>query len=354
MEKRIVKPDEANIKLFEFGFEVTKEVHSLGQFVNLVKNGSFKWNDPLQRGYVWSMKKRSALIVSGIEGVNIGELKAEIIRESGKRKRNIIDGKQRGLTLYHFRQDKWALAEKTFVKGVDSEGNEVLIDISGLKFSELPEIMQERINSVQINIECYENLTSKLKAELFYRWNNGEPLKAVEKRKSIMSDSLREAISEIKNSKTFQVGFTEAAIERDANGEAVQQALTVLMTNGDTGLGSSVLDSMAEGGQYTEEVIQELKTIVGYLDQVVDVYEEKEQKEVFKKNKVTAMVLAAQLALDKNITPQLFSDWAYEFFVRGYKERGFSQYSSTTKKDNVKKRIEIMLNDFRQFFNLQD
>lgn len=348
--KRIVKANEVNIQLFEFGLDTTKEVHSYGQFSNMVKNGAFKWNDPLQREYVWDDKKRSNLIVSGIERIDIGELKAEIVRESGKKKRNIIDGKQRGLSLYHYKNNKWGLARGTYVRGVDENGEDVLIDISGLKFSELPEEMQERLNSLQIKIECYENLTPELKAELFYRWNSGESLKPAEKRKAKMTAELRQFIDDIKRSPVYLCGFSETALKRDANGDAVQQSMIILATNGNTSIDSKTLDKLAEEDGYTAEIKAEMNQVLQFLNKTAEILEEDTKKKVFTKNKLSSMVLAAKEAIKEEVSPEDFAQWLYLFFDHEYKERGFEQYASasTTSKDNVQKRILVMMDDFKK------
>jgi hypothetical protein len=349
-ELKVVSVSDMGVRMAELGFNVTKEVISLGQAVNYLKNGGFKCNDPLQRQHVWNLEKKSLLVVSGIEGINIGEIKAEIIRENNKKRRNILDGKQRFLTLTHYKMDKWATAKGTYVRGYNEQGELILIDISGLKFSELPEEMQEKLNSVQFTIECYENLTPEIKNELFFRWNNGEPLKPTEKRKTKMTEELREVIDKLRTKKPFQVGLTASVLNRDGDSETVQQALAILATNGDTAIGSKALDEMVENNVFTPEVIDELTIITEYLEKVVDEFEEAEYKEVFKKTKVTAMVIPARVAIKRGISPQLFSDWVSEFF----RTDDFKQYAkgSTSSKDIIKKRINVTLNNFAKVHNI--
>jgi Protein of unknown function DUF262 len=350
MNKRVIKANEIDAQILDFGLEATKEEMSVSQFMDRLK--VFRFNDPIQRNSVWSLDKKSLLILSILQNVPIGHFMVQIIRDNKQKYRNILDGKQRLTTIRDFIKGKFALTQVEYLDGVDESGEEILIDVSGLTFEQLPKSFQDRITALVLEFRCFE-MDDKLKSTLFYRWNNGEALKPAEKRKAKMSMELLNAIDEIKQTSVFQIGFNESALKRDANGEAVLQSMAVLITDGDTGLDNKTLDAMLDDNAFTLETVEEMKQITEYLGQVVQTFEEKQQKEIFKKNKITAMVLAAREAIKHNITPELFSDWVLVFFDKECEKRGFKQYlsGSTTKKEFVKKRIEIMMKDFAKHFS---
>jgi Protein of unknown function DUF262 len=352
MNKRVVKANEIDAQILDFGLEATKEEMSVSQFMDRLK--VFRFNDPIQRNSVWSLDKKSLLILSILQNVPIGHFMVQIIRDNKQKYRNILDGKQRLTTIRDFIKGKFALTQVEYLDGVDESGEEILIDVSGLTFEQLPKSFQDRITALVLEFRCFE-MDDKLKSTLFYRWNNGEALKAAEKRKAKMSVELLKAIDEIKQSPVFQIGFSESALNRDTNGEAVLQSMTVLVTDGDTGLNDKSLTAMLDDNAYTTEIIEEMKQVTKFLEQVSQTLEEKQRKEIFKKNKITAMVLAVREAIKHNITPEMFSEWAQLIFDKECEERGFKQYSSgsTAKKEIVKKRIEIMMKDFTTHFNLQ-
>jgi Protein of unknown function DUF262. len=296
------------------------------------------------------LDKKSLLIVSLLQGVPIGHFMVQVVRENKQKFRNILDGKQRLTSIRDYVKGKFTLSLVDYVSATDDNGEEILVDVSGLTFEQLPKQFQDKITATILEFKCFE-MDDDLKSVLFYRWNNGESLKPSEKRKAKMSVELLQAIDDIKKQTVFQCGFTETALKRDTNGDAVQQAMTILLTDGDTSLDGKTLDQIVDENAFTDNVIAEMKQITEYLNQAAKNLEEKEQKKVFTKNKLTAMVLAAREAIKNGITAQVFSDWLYLFFVKEYKERGFEQYASgsTAKKENVKKRIQIMMNDFQQF-----
>lgn len=126
---------------------------SAKQLKNMIASGKIDFNHIIQRSYVWERKRKSALIESMIIGYPIPPVFAKRSDDgTGKRGGNIyaiMDGKQRLSTVAQFLNDEFALSDLPPVSYMDeANGGECEADISGMKFSELPEALQDHLNSV--------------------------------------------------------------------------------------------------------------------------------------------------------------------------------------------------------------
>lgn len=154
---------------------------SAKQLKNMIASGKIDFNHIIQRSYVWERKRKSALIESMIIGYPIPPVFAKRSDDgTGKRGGNIyaiMDGKQRLSTVAQFLNDEFALSDLPPVSYMDeANGGECGADISGMKFSELPEALQDHLNSVIFSVTYFDNLSKEEERELFKRLNAGKPL----------------------------------------------------------------------------------------------------------------------------------------------------------------------------------
>lgn len=154
---------------------------SAKQLKNMIASGKIDFNHIIQRSYVWERKRKSALIESMIIGYPIPPVFAKRSDDgTGKRGGNIyaiMDGKQRLSTVAQFLNDEFALSDLPPVSYMDeANGGECEADISGMKFSELPEALQDHLNSVIFSVTYFDNLSKEEERELFKRLNAGKPL----------------------------------------------------------------------------------------------------------------------------------------------------------------------------------
>lgn len=139
---------------------------SAKQLKNMIASGKIDFNHIIQRSYVWERKRKSALIESMIIGYPIPPVFAKRSDDgTGKRGGNIyaiMDGKQRLSTVAQFLNDEFALSDLPPVSYMDeANGGECEADISGMKFSELPEALQDHLNSVIFSVTYFDNLSKE-------------------------------------------------------------------------------------------------------------------------------------------------------------------------------------------------
>ena len=337
----IIKADNRT-KIADFGLDATSETMSVAEFMN--KLDVFKFNDPIQRGTVWNIAKKSLLIVSILQNVYIGQFMVQIVRKGGKKYRNVLDGKQRLTTIRDYIKGKYALEKTEYINGLDEDGNPILIDVNGLKFEELPEAFQERLKALVLEFRLFE-VDDSIKSELFYRWNNGEALKAAEKRIAKMSPELREVVSTLKDLSVLQAGVSETQINRSINRDMVLQAMAIIATENDTGISSSEIDAHLFKGAYNSEVIEDTKASIEFLNEAYNSIGEDERKEIFNKSRTVSLAYAAYKALEQGLDVQEFANRVVQFFMTSELYKKFSVYAKvgTAKKDNTKRRTEILL-----------
>ena len=147
----------------------------------MVAKGNIDFNHIVQRSYVWERKRKTALIESMILGYPVPPIFAKRIDDGSGKKSGmvyyIMDGKQRLSTVAQFLNDEFALSDVEPVLVHDEETDkDIEVNISGSKFSELPESLKDHLNTVMFSVTYFDNLSKEEERELFKRLNAGKPL----------------------------------------------------------------------------------------------------------------------------------------------------------------------------------
>lgn len=335
-----------------FEIPITKDTRTVTQFLGMLK--LFKFNDPIQRNAnAWTIEGKSLLIISLIEGISIGHVKIQVIRKSQMKYRNVLDGKQRLLTIRDFVQGKFPISCSRYVNGFDEQGNSIWVDINGCYFNDLPIQYQNRISGTIIEIEEYD-IDDSMKFELFQRWNNGVALKPSQLRKSRMSNTVLFALAGLKEREIFKVGFSEASINSDIHADAILQGMALILTDNQTSLDSRTLNKMLEEQVFSSAILNEITEIANYLEKVYAYMDESLKKSAFNKSKTVSLIYIARLAKRNDLEHQVFMEWMTKFFIEDYASSGFSTMSGTAKLDNVRRRNDIIQKHFKKFLkNIQ-
>jgi len=124
-------------------------------------------NISIQRKEVWDAEKKSNLIISLLLDIPIESL---LFEEAEKKSHNVLDGKQRTLTLCSFIEDGFALSPKIRVKEIEG------LSLVGLKFSGLSEELQNRILEYELSISILRSLDAEERATVFFMRNQAVSL----------------------------------------------------------------------------------------------------------------------------------------------------------------------------------
>lgn len=180
------------------------------QLVKMCMNGNITFDNAIQRGYVWDIKRKSLLIESMIIGYPVPAFYAR--RDENKRF-DMLDGKQRSSAICGYLNNEYAL------EGVSDE-------YEGKYFDDLPEEVQDDIISYSLTVYYFEDITDEEVNEMFYRLNNGKALTAIELTR-VKAKSF-EKIKELSKHEIFTEALKESQINRYTNEDIVIKALVML------------------------------------------------------------------------------------------------------------------------------
>lgn len=180
------------------------------QLAKMCMNGSITFDNAIQRGYVWDIKRKSLLIESMIIGYPIPAFYAK--RDESK-VFDMLDGKQRSDAIKGYLNGDYALT------GVSEE-------LEGKYFADLPESIQDDIISYSLTVYYFEDITDEEVNEMFFRLNNGKPLTAIELTR-VKAKSF-EKIKEMSSHAIFTEALKESQINKYTNEDIVIKALVML------------------------------------------------------------------------------------------------------------------------------
>jgi hypothetical protein len=336
---------------------------SAKQLTKSIEKGTVTFDNAVQRGYVWDNDRKSLLIHSMLEGYPIPAFFASK-DENGY---SMLDGKQRSNAIADYINGNYFLTNLPEVMAeisIRNEKNEKEIieeelDINGSYFSDLPEDLQDRIKDYSLTVYYFDGITEEEVNEMFFRLNNGKPLTAIELTR-VKARSL-EKFQEIGKHELFTSTLTEKAISKYTHEDLVIKSWVMLFSE-NLDLSTKNIRSIVEKEDVTNEQTDNLTTI---YDKVLEVYTiltasgDKQDKKTAKKivtrtHFLSLLPIISKQINDKTWDTQQFISWAKHFFA-GIKsatineEYNEASKSGANKAENVKKRIDIITDDYRQY-----
>lgn len=147
---------------------VRNETRTVSEVVKRIKMGRYQLDPDFQRDFVWPIDKQSRLIESCLMRIPLPVL---YVAEDKSGKIAVVDGLQRLTTFSRYLDDGFALS----LPSGDEEDYPHALD--GLRFSELPINLQERIEDTQLIVYILDaNAPERAKLDIFERVNSGVPL----------------------------------------------------------------------------------------------------------------------------------------------------------------------------------
>ena len=297
-------------------------VWSAKQLSGMVKNGKINFEHIIQRSLVWERARKSALIESMILGYPIPAVFAKRMDDgSGKRGSNtyyIMDGKQRLSTVKEFLNDEFALSKLPPITYFDTdEDKEIKLDISGMKFSDLPDGLKDFLNTVTFSVTYFDNLTKDEEKELFKRLNAGKPLST--KSRTLASARDIEGLLDLGNHKLFEEMLSDKA--RQNKNQAVIVAKIFTMLNNDVediSFASKDFNPQIEEMEISDGEKLDLIRVLNYIVNVHDELKENKEKDVAKKlyteTHLVSLAPYIKQSVDNGVSEAMFADFLIDFF----------------------------------------
>ena len=301
------------------------------QVVKMVEKKSISFSNVVQRGFVWSKQQMSELIWSIILGYPVPPIYCvRLATENEKVKQfDCLDGKQRCTTMYMFLNDEFALTKLKPIPYLDENGEEQTIDISGLKFSELDEELQDIIRDATINVKYFDDLPQEKRIEMFRRMNNGKPLSA--KAKTLASAKDIESLLDVGSHQLFQEMLGEKARQNKNQAVIVAKVLTMLTNRAEeVSFASKDFNPIIEQMEISDD---EKLALAEVFDYIVNTHEElisNQEKDVAKKLytevHLVSLIPYVKQSIDEDISISMFAEFLINFFKTENDSEEYNEY----------------------------
>lgn len=334
------------------------------QIVKMIDKETINFKNVVQRSFVWERHRMSELIWSIIMGYPIPPVYSERGGNEDDKVKiyDVLDGQQRCTTIYKYISDEFALTELKSIPYLDEDGNECTIDISGKKFSELEEELQDIIKDATITVKYFDNLEQNQKAEMFRRLNNGKPLSA--KSRTLASAKNIVGLLDIGSHKLFDEMLTEKARENKNHAVIVVKAWAMMTKDvEDISFASKNFNPMIEEAEIS---VEEKQNLVNMFDFIVNVHDEligNKEKDVAKKlyteTHLISLVPYIKAAMENNISEAMVAEWLVNFFKTENDTDVYAKYMEAStggvaKNASVIARHEALGESYKEFFRVEE
>ena len=327
------------------------------QITKMFNNGNLKFDNAVQRGFVWDKKRMSLLIDSMLRDYPIPPMYTikvdEIVNEKGKKTAiyDCLDGKQRCTTIASYLSNEFALGDLERI--VAENGDE--IDISGYLFSELPEEFQDKIASYSLTVYFFTEIEEDEICEMMARLNNGKPLTAYE-------------LSRVKakDLETIQSLADHSLLDEINNKNYAREDIVVksyaMLTEAEPCLDTKAIRPMVEEMELDEDditmlegcfdLIESARNYILSDDSDVTLNKKIAKKLITKTHLISLMQLAYDVCNDDDVTVEQFAEFLQDFFVGEPSKR--DDYNNACKNGvghipNVRIRIDALDEEYKKF-----
>ena len=330
------------------------------QIVKMMDKETISFKNVVQRSFVWEKHRMSELIWSIIMGYPIPPIYAERGDSVNDKVKiyDVMDGQQRNTTIYKYLKDEFALTELKPIPYLDENGNECTVDISGKKFSELEEELQDIIKDATITVKYFDNLEQYQKAEMFRRLNNGKPLST--KSRTLASAKNIEELLDIGSHKLFEEMLTEKSRANKNQAVVVVKAWTMLNREvEDISFASKDFNPQIEEMAITDgeklDLIRVFDYVVSVHDELVDNKEKDVAKKLYTETHFVSLVPYIKQSLDNGISEAMFVEFLINFFKTENDTNVYANYmeacsNAIARNTSIVARHKALGESYRDFF----
>lgn len=324
----------------------------------MVAKGNIDFNHIVQRSYVWERKRKTALIESMILGYPVPPIFAKRIDDGSGKKSGmvyyIMDGKQRLSTVAQFLNDEFALSDVEPVLVHDEETDkDIEVNISGSKFSELPESLKDHLNTVMFSVTYFDNLSKEEERELFKRLNAGKPLSV--KSQLLASCNDIEGLMDIGAHPLFEEMLTDKARDNKNQVTLVMKAWCMLtMPIEEISFESKQFNPLFEETNIvaTEKAVlnKVFALIAATHAALVEKKEKATAKKLYTETHMISLVPYFNKAVDAGTSAEMMANWLVDFFSEENEDYTTAAGNGSAKNANIVARNTALSESFDKFF----
>ena len=330
------------------------------QIVKMIDKETISFKNVVQRSFVWEKHRMSELIWSIIMGYPIPPVYAERGESVNDKVKiyDVMDGQQRNTTIYKYLKDEFALTELKPIPYLDENGDECTVDISGKKFSELEEELQDIIRDATITVKYYDDLDQSQKAEMFRRLNNGKPLST--KSRTLASAKNIGSLLNIGSHKLFHDMLTEKA-RASKNQVSIVMKMWTMMNRAveDISFASKDFNPMIEEAEISNNEKLKLTKlfdyIVGVHEELVGNKEKAVAKKLYTETHLVSLVPYMKQSMENSINEAMMAEWLVNFFKVENDTEVYAKYNEAcnggvARNQSIVARHNALGESFSEFF----
>jgi hypothetical protein len=309
------------------------EKHTVNWLKRQDIDGKLHKDISIQRKEVWDAEKKSNLIVSLLLDIPIESL---LFEETEGENYNVLDGKQRTITLCSFVEDGFALSPKIRVKGIDEQ------ELPGLKFSMLPETLQSRILEYELSISTLRTLDSEDRATVFFMRNQAVPLSKMDLSLVMLGEEAMSFFATLCGHPFIRekIKLTVPAIRKHDDLLLLLQYL-ILRLRPNMGFSGKEIMSFCDDIKNGEAdfVSDNIAEVLDYMNSALP-----EKRQYLKKVHVPIVLFTAKTAQERDLSPNEFGERLDAFFERLDSEGEYmlACRSGSAKRTNIQARVRIL------------
>ena len=330
------------------------------QISKMIDNGNLHFNNVVQRSFTWERKRMSELIWSIIMGFPVPPIFTERGNNEDSKVKiyDCLDGQQRCTTINKFLKDEFVLTDLKPIPYLDENGNENTVDISGRKFSELEEELQDIIKDATITVKYFDDLEQSDKAEMFRRLNNGKPLST--KSRTLASAKNIEELLDLGSHELFEQMLTEKSRTNKNQAVIVMKVWTMLNKDiEDVSFASKDFNPEIENAEMTDgeklELVKVFDFIVGVHDELIENKEKDVAKKLYTETHLVSLIPYIKEAIENGINETMFGEFLINFFKTENDTDVYAQYMEASsggvaRNASIVARHDALGKSYKEFF----
>lgn len=328
---------------------------TIKKIMKMMEKNQLNFDFPIQReSGQWSKEQKSLFIDSLIQGYDIPDI---YILDKGKDSdelKLVIDGNQRLHTCYEFYKDKFKMSKS--MDDIEIDG--VKHNISGLKYSELPQELQDCLNDYDIGVTVLNGLTEDEIEEQFYRLNNGSTFTKAQQANVKLGSEIALKVKDIEECNFLQnrAVFSNSQRKRGEVTSCVLQTLMLLTGFEYRNLGANEVLRFAEYFNENTDYkqLEYCKELFDKLWNVLPGYDKEFEKQ-FKKIHIPVLIMnldaVSGLDVKHELTDEEYADFLSKWITLWCDTSGYEEFcgAGSTSRTKVEGRIAVMERELREY-----
>lgn len=299
------------------------------------ENIKFNCNGVQRKEDQWSPDKKSLLIHSLLGDYPIPPIYTYTDDEGNYQ---VLDGKQRLTIIYSYINNEFSLSD---IPEVIIDGEEY--EISGLRFSELQEELQDEIYGASLIMYIFTDCSEDEIEEIFFRLNNGESLTRGQQTRAKLGGELISFVDSIISSNFFKekTNFTKLQLKKSEDETCILQTLMLLKKYPYKKFGADDILKFVESyrDNCNKSELEEYKKLFIKLNEAFE-----KKNKLLKKIHIPMFIMVLKTSEEMDIPFNKFKEWINNF-VNIYDTK--SKYGklccgNTTNKEKIFRRLELI------------